>query len=449
MAGKPNNPGNRKQGNRKRQKESVVSNKPSTMTNTKMFLVMLWGAIFRRRGRAVMAVVASLVGAATLFCLAATCIAVPQQMNEEMRSYGANLIVTPIESGDGKTGIDAAMVNHTTDMVRAKGEATYATYRYENVRVNAAPYVLAGVHTAQVRALNHHWNVEGVWPSAGNVMVGRDVADAMGLTVGSRITIGYRASDNTGTTAAGADSASGTDSAAGADSTGGSGDSGSSAGDSGDILDTSGTEFRVCGIVDTGGSEDEIIYALASDVDKLAGGTRGVDVIEYSSGAADVSQVVQSINDMTSMHVQAQQVTKITSSDTRIITMLRTLFWMVSVVVLALTLVGVSTTISSIVAQRRNEIGLRKALGASSGSIGTEFYVESGLYGLVGGLLGTAVGYLLARLLTSTVFGRTLGFDWPLAVGSVLLSVMVAVLASVPPVRRASRIDPAVVLREE
>lgn len=438
MAGKPNNPGNRKQGNRKRQKESVVSNKPSTMTNTKMFLVMLWGAIFRRRGRAVMAVVASLVGAATLFCLAATCIAVPQQMNEEMRSYGANLIVTPIESGDGKTGIDAAMVNHTTDMVRAKGEATYATYRYENVRVNAAPYVLAGVHTAQVRALNHHWNVEGAWPSAGNVMVGRDVADAMGLTVGSRITIGYRASDN-----AGADSASG------ADSTGGSGDPGSSAGGSGDILDTSGIEFRVCGIVDTGGSEDEIIYALASDVDKLAGGTRGVDVIEYSSGAADVSQVVQSINDMTSMHVQAQQVTKITSSDTRIITMLRTLFWMVSVVVLALTLVGVSTTISSIVAQRRNEIGLRKALGASSGSIGTEFYVESGLYGLVGGLLGTAVGYLLARLLTSTVFGRTLGFDWPLAVGSVLLSVIVAVLASVPPVRRASRIDPAVVLREE
>ena len=445
MAGKPNDPGNRK-----RQKESTVPNKPSTMTNTKMFLVMLWGAIFRRRGRAVMAVVASLVGAATLFCLAATCIAVPQQMNEEMRSYGANLIVTPIGSGDGKTGISTAMVKHTTDMVRAKGEATYATYRYENVRVNAAPYVLAGVHTAQVRALNHHWNVDGAWPSAGNVMVGRDVADAMGLTVGSRITIGYRASDNAGADSTGeTDSASGTDSAAGADSTGGSGDSGSSAGGSGDILDTSGTEFRVCGIVDTGGSEDEIIYALASDVDKLAGGTRGVDVIEYSSGAADVSQVVQSINDMTSMHVQAQQVTKITSSDTRIITMLRTLFWMVSVVVLALTLVGVSTTISSIVAQRRNEIGLRKALGASSGSIGVEFYVESGLYGLAGGLLGTAVGYLLARLLTSTVFGRTLGFDWLLAVGSVLLSVIVAVLASVPPVRRASRIDPAVVLREE
>mgnify|MGYP007011748050 CR=1 FL=1 len=59
------------------------------MTNRKMFFAMLWGAVFRRRSRAVMAVIASLVGAATLFCLASVCIAVPQQMNEEMRAYGA------------------------------------------------------------------------------------------------------------------------------------------------------------------------------------------------------------------------------------------------------------------------------------------------------------------------------------------------------------------------
>ncbi|MGN0109884.1 MAG: ABC transporter permease, partial [Bifidobacterium sp.] len=199
------------------------------MTNTRMFLVMLWGAIFRRRGRAIMAVVASLVGAATLFCLAATCIAVPQQMNEEMRSYGANLIVTPIESGSGKSGIDAAMVKHTTDMVQAKGSATYATYRYENVRVNAAPYVLAGVHPAQVKALNHHWSVEGAWPSAGNVMVGRDVADAMGLAVGSRITIGYRAADNAAGTGGAASGASTVGASASGASVAGSSAAGSSA----------------------------------------------------------------------------------------------------------------------------------------------------------------------------------------------------------------------------
>lgn len=423
------------------------------MTNTGMFFRMLLSAVFRRRSRAVMAVVASLVGAATLFCLAMICIAVPQQMNQEMRAYGANLIVTPLaDSENGKSGIDDAMVEHTTEMVSAKGSEKHATYRYENVRVNAAPYVMAGVNPAQVRNLNHHWVVDGSWPSAGKVLVGRDVADAMGLKVGGSITIGYRASDNA--------ASSGQASQPGTDGTDGTSDGQTSSGSTGaqqtqnghvssDIMDTSGTEFRVAGIVDTGGSEDSIIYALAGDVDKLTGSTRGVDVIEYSSGASDLTALVNSINDMTSMHVKAQQVTKITASDTRVITMLQTLFWIVSLVVLVFTLVGVGTTISSIVSQRRNEIGLRKALGASSHAIGVEFYVESAVYGLLGGLLGTATGYGMARWLCATVFERSIGFNWWLAVVSVVFSALVAVVASIPPVHRATRIDPAVVLREE
>ena len=431
------------------------------MTNTGMFFRMLLSAVFRRRSRAVMAVVASLVGAATLSCLAMICIAVPQQMNQEMRAYGANLIVTPLaDSENGKSGIDDAMVEHTTEMVSAKGSEKHATYRYENVRVNAAPYVMAGVNPAQVRNLNHHWVVDGSWPSAGKVLVGRDVADAMGLKVGGSITIGYRASDNAASS--GQVSQPGTDGTDGTaqSGTGGTSDGQTSSGSTGaqqtqnghvssDIMDTSGTEFRVAGIVDTGGSEDSIIYALAGDVDKLTGSTRGVDVIEYSSGASDLTALVNSINDMTSMHVKAQQVTKITASDTRVITMLQTLFWIVSLVVLVFTLVGVGTTISSIVSQRRNEIGLRKALGASSHAIGVEFYVESAVYGLLGGLLGTATGYGMARWLCATVFERSIGFNWWLAVVSVVFSALVAVVASIPPVHRATRIDPAVVLREE
>lgn len=431
------------------------------MTNTGMFFRMLLSAVFRRRSRAVMAVVASLVGAATLSCLAMICIAVPQQMNQEMRAYGANLIVMPLaDSENGKSGIDDAMVEHTTEMVSAKGSEKHATYRYENVRVNAAPYVMAGVNPAQVRNLNHHWVVDGSWPSAGKVLVGRDVADAMGLKVGGSITIGYRASDNAASS--GQASQPGTDGTDGTaqSGTGGTSDGQTSSGSTGaqqtqnghvssDIMDTSGTEFRVAGIVDTGGSEDSIIYALAGDVDKLTGSTRGVDVIEYSSGASDLTALVNSINDMTSMHVKAQQVTKITASDTRVITMLQTLFWIVSLVVLVFTLVGVGTTISSIVSQRRNEIGLRKALGASSHAIGVEFYVESAVYGLLGGLLGTATGYGMARWLCATVFERSIGFNWWLAVVSVVFSALVAVVASIPPVHRATRIDPAVVLREE
>ena len=406
------------------------------MTNRKMFFTMLWGAVFRRRSRAVMAVIASMVGAATLFCLAATCIAVPQQMNEEMRAYGANLIVTPSESAEKSNGIDTDTVKALNQMVKGSYSARSAAYRYESVRINSAPYTLAGITTKDVKALNHHWNVTGDWPSEGNVMLGRDVADALGVSIGSTVTIGYRASDD-------------------AQDSGALGQTEAQATENGrvssDIMENTGTEFRVGGIVDTGGSEDEIVYAVNADVAKLAGSKRGADVIEYSVNAvgSELNDVVKSINANPSTGVKAQTVTKITSSDTRIIAMLQTLFWIVSLVVLVLTLVGVGTTISSIVSQRRNEIGLRKALGASSQAIGIEFYVESAIYGLIGGLIGTAIGYLLARVLCVSVFERAIGFNWLLGVASLLLSVLIAVIASIPPVRRATRIDPAIVLREE
>ena len=427
-------------------------------TNGGMFIAMLFNALFRRRSRAGMAVIASLVGAATLFALATICIAVPQQMSQDMREYGANMVVSAIEEDDADRGIDPDMVSHTTDMVRAKGDATYATYRYENVRINASPYVLAGINPSAVSNLNRHWDVSGAWPSHQGVMLGRDVADALGASVGSTVTIGYRASDNV--TNSDSDTGSSDSGEAQGSTESQSGQGQSSTQDhqhtrdgrvSTDIMDTSGTTFRVVGIVDTGGSEDQIVYALDADVDSLTGVKRGVDVIEYSSGAqgSSLTALVKSINDMTSMHVKAQEVTKITSSDTYIITMLQSLFWLVSLVVLILTLLGVGTTISSIVSQRRNEIGLRKALGASSSSIGLEFTVESALYGLCGGILGTAFGYVLARVLCQTVFGRSVEFSWALGSLSLLVSMLIAVLGSIPPVRRATRIDPAVVLTEE
>jgi len=434
------------------------------MTNRKMFFTMLWGAVFRRRSRAMMAVIASLVGAATLFCLASVCVAVPQQMNEEMRAYGANLIVAPASATGKSQGIDTATVRNVTALIGAGHSVKSAAYRYESVRINSAPYTIAGVDVKAVRALNRHWNVTGDWPSSGNVMVGRDVADALGVKVGSRVTIGYRAADASASASSSASAKSDSDestetaesSAQGTQSTQTTqGEQTTQATENGrvssDIMDNNGTEFRIAGIVDTGGNEDSIIYATTADVSKLAGHERGADVVEYSVNAMgdELNAIVNRINKNTNTAVKAQTVTKITSSDTRIIAMLQTLFWIVSLVVLVLTLVGVGTTISSIVSQRRNEIGLRKALGADSRAIGVEFYVESGIYGLIGGLLGTAIGYVLARVLCSTVFGRALGLNWLLCVGSLLLSVAIAVIASIPPVRRATRIDPAIVLREE
>lgn len=407
------------------------------MTNRRMFLTMVFGAVFRRRSRAIMAVVASMVGTVTLFGLAAICLTVPQQMGDEMRTYGANLIVTGPQGGMGDD-----VVRTVETQVRAAAEADAATYRYETVRVNAASYVLAGIDVDATRALNRHWVVDGDWPSDGQVLVGSDAAEAMSLQIGDTVTIGYRA-DNAG---APGDAGGGTSSE---DS------SGSVAGQmrdgrvSTDILETGGVGYRVAGILETGGNEDGIIYATVDDVVALAG-DRGPDVIEFASQADDghLEALADAINDG-ELGVSAQRVSRMTSSNRRIIAMLQTLFWFVSAVVLALTLVGVSTTMSSIVSQRRNEIGLRRALGATTRSVVAEFAAESALYGMAGGLCGVGLGYALARALCRMVFDRTLDFSVALGAASVALSVAVAVAASTPPIRNATRIDPAVVLREE
>ena len=87
-------------------------------------------------------------------------------MGDEMRAYGANLIVTGPQGG-----MDDDVVRTVETQVRAAAEADAATYRYETVRVNAASYVLAGIDVDATRALNRHWVVDGDWPSDGQVLV--------------------------------------------------------------------------------------------------------------------------------------------------------------------------------------------------------------------------------------------------------------------------------------
>ena len=447
-----------------------MSRKNRPMTNRRMFATMLLGSVFRRRSRVLVAVLSSAVGAATLFCLAAICLAVPAQMSAQMRQFGANLIVVPVSADGSATRVSQAAVDAATDAVAsatgtAANEVTTASYRYETVRVNKSPYMVAGIDTDKVSALNGHWEVRGSWPAQGEVLVGLDVANAAGLTVGSTVTAEYLSSDNlklvsdgdaaaaagAATPSAAAAPTAGPTATASASSTAAPGGPGAGAAGSDGSSAANQAEWRVAGVVDTGGDEDDIIYATEADVDALTGvPDPGYDVVEYSVNTSQVpmSSVVQAV-DASHDGIQAEPVSKITSGDTRIITMLNTLFWVVSLVVLALTLVGVSTTMTVIVSERRNEIGLRKALGASGRAISLEFYSQAAALGVIGGLIGTAVGYGLAVAVSVGVFEQAIGFTWWLAVLAVLMTAVVAVIASYSPVRRASRIDPALVLREE
>jgi putative ABC transport system permease protein len=208
--------------------------------------------------------------------------------------------------------------------------------------------------------------------------------------------------------------------------------------------------FRVSGIVRTGGSEDALVVMALSDLEELAGEPGTLDMIEYSLNAPGerIEALAERI-DAAVPAANAAPVTRLTRTDADVLDMLQSLLGLIAAVVLGLTMIGVSTTMMAVVAERRTEIALRKALGADSRSIAREFLGEAMVLGGVGGLLGAGAGYAVAQVISVNVFHRPVGFVSWLALVAVIVSVLVTRLASQVPVRRAAQVDPAVVLKGE
>jgi putative ABC transport system permease protein len=101
------------------------------------------------------------------------------------------------------------------------------------------------------------------------------------------------------------------------------------------------------------------------------------------------------------------------------------------------------------VLERRSEIGLMKALGASRRAVGAFFAAEQLFLALAGGVLGYALGFVLARALGLEIFGVAPALRWILLPIVLVLAAVVALLGSLLPLGRASRVDPAPVLRGE
>jgi len=116
--------------------------------------------------------------------------------------------------------------------------------------------------------------------------------------------------------------------------------------------------------------------------------------------------------------------------------------------------VGVMNTMFTSVLERTKEIGVMKAVGAKNGHVWTIFLIESGLMGLVGGIVGTLLGLGLS-VLASSMIGRLFDIDL-LVVASPLLilitlfgSFALGAFAGLWPARRASRLAVVDALRYE
>jgi len=126
---------------------------------------------------------------------------------------------------------------------------------------------------------------------------------------------------------------------------------------------------------------------------------------------------------------------------------------------LAVASIGIVNTLVMAILERRREIGIMKAIGASDGDVKGLFFAEAGVMGVFGGLVGVALGWTIGRVINlgTNVYLKRQHFPpeqiwfvpWWLVLGAIAFAIVVSLLSGLYPASRAARLDPVQALRYE
>jgi putative ABC transport system permease protein len=140
---------------------------------------------------------------------------------------------------------------------------------------------------------------------------------------------------------------------------------------------------------------------------------------------------------------------RVAEGEGQILTHVEMLLWLVTLAAMLAAALAVGASSAASVMERQAEIGLMKALGAGSRTVGLLLAAEQLLLAFVGGGVGYALGIVLARLLGERIFGAAPEPTLLVFLVVIGLAAVVTLLGSAIPLRRASRIEPAPILRGE
>jgi putative ABC transport system permease protein len=420
-----------------------------------MFARLVYESFRRQKRRKLLAGAAITLGVTVATAMIAVATDVGDKINRELRTIGANLLVTPEEDTlDVEIGgvnlrppSDGAFLKEA-DLPKIKG-----TFWHNNI-TGFAPMLpvsvalqrdggtdnltLLGTYFAKhvsfgkeefttgVRSTHPWWKVSGAWPDD----------NSRALLLGERLAARLSAK-------------------------------------AGDELNVSGRHLHVSGILSTGGDEDDQIIApiaLAQEILGRPGAVRRVYVSaltkpEDAFARRDPKSMSGPVYDRwycspypqsiafqlqeAIPHSHAEQIRQVAQNEGAVLTRIEGLIFLITLAALFASALAVSAAMATVIFERRAEVGLMKALGAGKLAIASVFFAEATLLALLGGLVGFAAGGLLAHQIGRSIFDSQIAIPPVLLPVILSIAVVVTFAGSAAAIRKAVRLDPVFALRGE
>jgi putative ABC transport system permease protein len=399
---------------------------------------------FLKRPKAVLLIFLSIaMGAAVATAFLGIAGEVSHKMALELRSYGANILLEPsaIEGGGFLREEDLPKIKTVFWKYNITG---FTPYLFGVAQFSAGDRkergVISGTWFAKqllvpgeessvqgVKGIAPWWEVSGRWPEdAAEAIMGAALAKRLHIAPGGEVTATVRGLSQ---------------------------------------------QFRVVGVVTTGGYEEEQLFAPLVTVQSLLKQPGKVSRVQVSAltvpmdnfGKKDpasmskeeyekwyctayVTSVAKNVEEVMAGS-RAKPIWQIASAEGALLKKLNSVMLLLTVLALGASATSVSTSLMASMAERSPEIALMKAVGADRFQISAIFIGETLIISVAGGIVGYLLGDQLAGIISKTVFNSTIASPLWLFPTAIISAFVVAIAGSIMPLRRALLIEPVRVLK--
>mgnify|MGYP001182379486 FL=1 len=368
--------------------------------------------LIRRRGRFIFTLLGIMIGMASFVTFMALGGSLKSQIERESAALGANLVVTPkgscaYEQVSILTG-EQLPTNITKDEVaaiRSIDGITAIPYLAERSAINNRPVSVMGILPEETRSFKNWQLAQGDYfpnDTADGAVLGWVLAEQFGLLPGAEVRI-------------------------------------------------RGNQIKVLGVLEeTGGKDDLTVFLSLPQAQRIY---EQKELVSYVAVRVDRLEEVElyanKIKDKVSLGVVSDK--QMRSSVLSIVGTVNNTLQLIAAVAILAAAFGIVNTMMTATYERKREIGILQAMGATRSLIFRLFLFESGVYGLLGGIGGVLLGGLVAvfamplisqNAATSFVKGSQSSLDPVMFAGAILFSTLVAIVAGLYPAIKASKLSP-------